>query len=243
MRADLNKLLCERERRRSTMSYKTVRRSKKHTDMGIEGETLPKSEGMTHRYGWNTKDFNENLNPLYSQLRKAVGRPWAKFYSELCQNFDKRSVINQHILQHLYDRLEIHVQVRNGELWVAPRSFGHSRPLKEATTVEYYVDPRDGIIKRNRAYRVYSSLYKAHRERLAKEEAEKTRWLDDDNVLRKIGDVWFHFTMKDVPPTGALCLDVFTGELVGSALRPVVTRYHATKKSASHKTLKEAGLV
>lgn len=242
MRADLNKQLCERERRGSRMRFKAVRHKKAHKDMGIEGETLPASEGMTARYGWNTKDFNENLNPLYSQIRKAVGRPWAKFYSELCQNFDKRSVINQHILQHLYDRLSIHVRVKKGELWVHER-YGLNIPLKDSVTVEYYVDPRDGIIKRNRAYMTNRSIGREHNKALAKEEAEKTRWLDDDNVLRKIGEVWFHFTMKDVPPTGELRLDCLTGELVGSALRPIIKRYHATKKSASRKTLKEAGIV
>ena len=283
MRADLNKQLCERERRGSRMSYKAVRRSKKHTTMGVEGESLPASEGMTARYGYNTKDFSENLNPLYSQLRKAVGRPWAKFYSELCQNFDKRSVINQHILQHLYDRLEIHVHIRDGELWCAPR-YGLNRPLKNQYNIEYYVDPRDGIIKKNRAYRTGRALDQERKVRLAKEELEKTRWIDEDNVLRKIGDVWFHFTMQDTTPAsytytkphdkdiflvgwrhvertwdeltpkfrerfgvkrlvGKSHMDLFTGEHVSRAQQPPVLRYHATKKTASHKVLKSAGII
>jgi hypothetical protein len=198
MRADLNKQLCERERRGSGRKYKEFRRAKKFNQVGEEGEGMPSFESTMHRYGYERKDFNENLNPLYSQLRKAVGRPWDKFYSELCENFDKRSVINNHILEHLYDRIEVKTVMKGDVVWVHPR-YGDPRPLKESRS-EYYVDPRDGIIKKNKHYVSYRQEQRLRAAEKAAEEAKVTKWIDDDHVLRKIDDIWFIFTMKDLPP-------------------------------------------
>jgi hypothetical protein len=301
MRADLNKQLCERERRGHDKRYKEVRRSKKFSDPGEEGENLNAHESMTYRYGYETKDFNENLNPLYSQLRKAVGRPWDKFYSELCQNFDKRSVINAHILQHLYDRIAVNVEVRNGELWIMER-YGGPTLLRKSSYTEYYVDPRDGIIKKNKAMETYRQSRRRQAEENEKKELEVTRWIDSYHVLRKIDDTWFFYELKDIPEgrvtyskplnqdlfkiysyekegrpwdklreyekekvgvphfTGDSAFDVFYGERVyrmGRNTRAFsnlgsrfprnelmnATKYHASKKTASHKELKLAGII
>jgi hypothetical protein len=194
MRKDLNKQLCERERTGHRSKYRAVRRA----NLEISEETTLKQQGMKRPYGYNTKDLNENLNPLWGQVRKAVGRPWDKFYSELCKNFDKRSVINQHILDHLNDFLVKSVYVRDGELWIAPK-YGPPHPLKQSH-VEYYVDPRDGIIKKNKFRVTYRQAHKARQEREKKLELEKTRWIDEYHVLRKIEGVWYLFELEDLPP-------------------------------------------
>ena len=304
MRADLNKQLCERERVGHSKRYKEVRRSKKFSNPGEEGENLPSFESTKHRYGYETKDFNENLNPLYSQLRKALGRPWDKFYSELCQNFDKRSVINAHILQHLYDRIAVNVEERNGELWIMER-YGGPTLLKNSSYTEYYVDPRDGIIKKNKASETYRQSQRRRAAEAEKKSLETVRWLDNYNVLRKINDTWFHFELKDIPKgtvtyskpegkelfkihsydgegrpweklrdyekekvgvphfSGGSAFDVFYQERVYIDSKKGTTmalhrsfdsswpqqqmlrakRYHASKKSASHKQLKQAGII
>jgi len=300
MRADLNKLLCERERVGHTRSYKDVRHNKKFKS-DPDGE-LPSRESMKHRHARgasDTKSFNENLNPLWGQVRKAVGRPWNKFYGELCQNFDKRSVINQHILQHLMQSVETQAYYKDGELYTRNNYSGDIR-LKDDTSTEYYVDPKDGILKKNKNYKRYSQINREHRKRREAEEEAVTRWLDDDNVLRKVGDVWFHFTLKDIPKgevvfvkpegkdlfdtgygrrphqmrswdqltdyeqrrhgvrtfKGQSVTDVFTGEslMFDRRMGRVYTsaqnqwysgkkRYHATKRTASHKQLKQAGAI
>jgi len=301
MRADLNKQLCERERVGHDRSYKDVRRSKKFNVIDEDGAN-PDRESMKHRHvrASDTKSFNENLNPLWGAVRAAVGRPWDKFYSELCQNFDKRSVINQHILQHLDDRVARNLFLKGDELWLHA-SYGGPIPFKtDGDRYEYFVDPRDGILKLNKGYRSYKQR---DRERAAKAEKEREqvyREIDKNNVLHKINDVWFHFTLEDVPEghyvlekpespekfevgygtrkklvswdklaphektrlghrrfVGETVRDVFTGETLyreGRHVRimsygtydrygSVSPRYHATKKTASHKVLKQAGVI
>lgn len=284
MRKDLNKQLCERERRGGYRKHHAFRRAKAYQpDWDVEDGGGPKSEGMKRRYGYNGKDFNENLKPLQGQVRKAVGRPWNKFYSELCQVFDKRSVINQHILQHLYDFISIDVyEDEEGVLRLRDPVYKNGK-LSESF-IEYYVDPRDGIIKRNRAYRTWRTKSR-EREKLARKQREAIfRELPDGSVLHLINDVWFHFTKEDAPIgwfeyvkppgkdlfktswmsspkpwerlselervtighktfRGQTARDCLTGEHVFTERGNPTVRYHASKRTASHKLLKKAGVV
>jgi hypothetical protein len=203
MRSDLNKLLCERERHRSGDHFTNYRQLKAF-DTSLDeddGPNTPMKESMKRRYnaGWSQKELNENLNPLWGAVRKAVGRPWDKFYSELCENFDKRSVINQHILQHLFDKVEtkdIFVG-EDGKLW-DKGSYGGACILEESHC-EYYVDPRDGILKFNKQKLTNSQRTKIREAKFAAAEAKVKRVIDKENVLHLQNGVWFHYTLKDVP--------------------------------------------
>ncbi|HEX5207865.1 MAG TPA: hypothetical protein VFW10_08705 [Steroidobacteraceae bacterium] len=254
MRSDLNKVICEHERRGSHDSYRQVR----HKKSFALNEDSPAFESMKARYGGNIKDFGEHLSPLYGQVRKALGRRWDDLYSDLRRNFDARSVINAHILQHLYDRFEKDCYIKNGEIYVGPRHFRYGGwRLRDQRNVEFYVDPRDGIIKRNPWY--------GYREPI-KELPVTLVELDRDHVLRKVNGLWFHFTMADVPSgqwrqdtkggwrfVSTRVTDVFDGTYKEDAreqysrvggrsrvLKPL--RYHAEKRSASKADLRRAGL-
>jgi len=256
MRSDLNKVICEKERRRSSDSYRLVRH-KKGVKFDPDEESQPIRQGMRHPYGWDTKDFGEHLSPLYGQIRKAVGRRFDDFYGELCRNFDMSTVQNRHILQHLYDRFEKDCYIRNGEIYVGPTRFrcGGWR-LRDQRNTEWYVDPRDGIIRKNPWFRYVEPEKRRPRD---------TLWIDRDRVMRKVGDIWFIFTMAEVPSgswvsdaaggrhfVGRPVRDVFDGRLKEDTrpthsrfgrpreLKPM--RYHAEKRSASKKDLKAAGL-
>jgi hypothetical protein len=254
MRSDLNKVICEHERRGSRDSYRQVRRNKSFALR----EDSPAFESMKARYGYNTKDFGEHLNPLYGQVRKAVGRRWDDFYSVLRRNFDTRSVINAHILQHLYDRFERDCYIKNGEIYVGPTRFryGGGR-LRDQRRIEFYVDPRDGIIKRN--------PWHGYREPVRDAPVTFVE-LDRNHVLRKVDGIWFHFTIADVPPgkwfqdaggnwrfIGTRVTDMFDRTFKEDTrqqynrhggrfrvLKPL--RYHAEKRSASKADLRRAGL-
>lgn len=200
MRSDLNKQLCERERAGHRKRYKEVRNRRKFKAVDEEASNLSSREGMSWRHvrAGDTKSFNENLNPLWGAVRKAVGRPWDAFYSDLCKTFDKRSVINQHILQHLEQFVERNIYEKDGQLVVRGFYGGQDRLLRESY-VEYYVDPRDGILKKNKHYRSYKAEIRARQAEREAEEAKVFRQLDAKNVLRKINDVWFHFELRPLP--------------------------------------------
>lgn len=198
MRTDLNKQLCEHERYSSSDSYSMVRHSRRfNSHQGADPELMATRESMVKR--GRTKSFGENLNPLFGAVRKAVGRPWNSFYSDLCKSFDKRSVINQHIIQHLFQYVQKDgVYVEDGQLYVQHANF--TEKLRDSS-VEFFVDPRDGILRRNKYYKSYN---RARRERVAKAKAEKAKLvkvIDSKNILRfdEEKKIWYHYTIDTAP--------------------------------------------
>jgi hypothetical protein len=295
MRQDLNKLLCERERFRSRDHYKNYRKLKKFNAKTDEDDSgRPALEGMRIRYGWDRKQFNENLNPLKGILRKAVGSPWDKFYSDLCKTFDMHSVINQHILQHLYDYICVDsVKISDdGETWVCHHLWSRYELLQDSYFL-YYVDPRDGIIKTNTNYKTHRQRNREINLQRAEHRRKNNVWIDRKNILHQIEGVWYHYTLEPVPEgriiyvkphgkevfkdrrgrdvswenldhllkvsqghaefEGNAAFDLYTEQTVytnnnrvfarsGDTIRFNNDYYHATKKTASHKTLKKVGL-
>jgi hypothetical protein len=201
MRTDLNKQLCERERVGHRNGFKAVRRARRFSDFGEEGENLRAQEGIRWRYRvtCSSKEFNENLKPLLGQVRKALGQRWDTFYSEFCQNFDMRSRINQHILEHLEQYCERKkILLKAGKLYLALRNGEPPIPLKDSW-VQYYVDPRDGIIKANKHYLSFKQYDRKNKKKQTREREKTERWVDADHVLRQIEGVWFLFSLKDIP--------------------------------------------
>lgn len=125
------------------------------------------------------KRFGENWSALVGLVEKNVGRRWDTFYSELCKAYDPRNQVNYHIFQHLFGRpvsLEINCKVKRigkknvvctlsrwdkSEYVFNAVTGKHERvvnkcledrwvPLWEDTSTVFYVDPRDGILKRNK---------------------------------------------------------------------------------------------
>ncbi len=232
MRSDLNKLLCERERARSSDSYRLVRHAKKFGRVDEEGEHTPSREGIKFRYGYNRKDFGESLGPLKGQILKAVGRRWDSFFSELCQHFDMGSVINAHILVHLYQYVERHVYAKDGKLWVR-RQYGGDCLLKDAWC-QYYVD-LNGIIRINKHKVTYRQMQAARAKESAKEQAKVFRQITDTVVMRKVDDTWFFF---DLLPLIGIQYDSFHKQTVSPERWNKAPTYHANKRTASWKELR-----
>lgn len=301
MRPDFNRLLVERERIHSRDHFHNYRNVK--GPKGLDDDEVGGRQPMRIRYnhGYDRKHFNENLNPLKGWLRSCIGKNWNKCYSDLRKTFDCRGVINAHILQHLFDYIEVNTFVdAHGQ--VMARSKGWSRsgdmPVSECGS-DFYVCPKSGMV-RSTNKKSYRTIRKQREKEAAREKLNVERWLDSDNVLRFIDGAWYHFEVRNVPEVKVSYVkpwnkdnfecgswgkkvvkrweemneherrdhgtkqfdgqvrDVFTNELMGryqetarygsrvSATPNIVhhgkLRYHATKKTASHKQLKEAGL-
>lgn len=211
MRKDLNKQLCERERSQHDDHYGFYRHSKKHNQVleadGDDGLDEPFTgvgatplESMKARHG--TKSFNENLRPLYGFIHSRCGRPWDAIYSEICEVFDKRSVINQHILIHLNQYVEIKtISVDdNGNLWYRSEySSIHSKPeLLKNSQVQYYVDPRDGILYRNKDYKTYGQRNREYNAKRKLEEAKVKRVISDTLELHCFDGIWYEIEYKEI---------------------------------------------
>lgn len=204
MRQDLNKLLCERERVRSKSKYRGVRHKKEFTFTADEDGGDSNHESMKERYTRGTgiwrKEFNENLNPLYGAIRKAVGRPWDAFYKDLCQVFDKRKVVNQHILEHLKDFVVTDTFLNeDGEVMIRRRwQYRDPSPLR-GSTCEFYVHPTTKLLLENKHRLSEAKAKRAYKEKIDKVKKQEFRQIDEYNILQKIDNVWYHFELKDNP--------------------------------------------
>lgn len=205
MRKDLNKQLCERERQGSRrLKYSAVRHKRKFITSVIDEDTdLPINESMQYRYGWNTKNFSENLNPLWGILRKAVGRKWDDFYSELSSIFDKRSVINNHILEHLYDKILVDVHLdADGRYYVLNKYTSGKDYIDDIryAFADYYVDPQTGIICKLESKMTWRQRDQAARLKKKLEYVESHAYdSDSGKAYHKINDVWFVFDLVEAP--------------------------------------------
>lgn len=199
MRKDLNKLLCEEERYGSSRSFKEVRRKKVFQ---ADEEFAAGREGMKKRHviSGNEKMFGEHLNPLYGIVRKNVGRKWDDVYSELSEVFDFRSVINDHILQHLWQYVERYAYVDDGVIMIRGR-YSRSAEELELSSCEFYVHPVTGVLCKNEKYKTYDQQ---RRERKAAREAEKRKTCivigKNLELRRKDEDSpWFVCTIRYLP--------------------------------------------
>ena len=118
---------------------------------------VPKKMKMKPRYYCDVKDFGENLNPLLRFLEKSVGKNWDKIYSQLVNRFDKRSVIGNHIYQHLWEFVERDVKIIDGVPY-AIRPYYHTGgylPIFGSSSgrgMQFYIDPRDNKLKKTPPY-------------------------------------------------------------------------------------------
>jgi hypothetical protein len=208
VRDDLTKVLCERERTRSWDHYSNYRNldkfERQYDDAFDEDDGEPFTgvgsgyrESMKHRYGYDTKSFGEHLSPLYGIVRKNVGRKWDKVYGELKQAFDARSTTGNHIFQHLYDQLANPADTyigEDGKVWVRARYFG-GKPIRESY-FEFYVDPRDGILKRNLQRKTYRQVQRQRALEKAIEDLKTRRVIDTETELHFITGVWFEVKFR-----------------------------------------------
>jgi hypothetical protein len=210
VRDDLTKVLCEQPRPRSWDHYSNYRNLKKFEDSSSNDDNFEDGdrhiiagggatrESMKHRYGWDAKSFGEHLSPLYGLVRKNVGRKWDKVYSELKKNFDARSATGNHIFQHLYDQLANPAETfigDDGKVWIGPHRYSGAQALRDSY-YEFYVDPRDGILKRNLKRKTYRQVYRQRQLEAEREAAKTKRVVDKTTELHFINGVWFEIKFQ-----------------------------------------------
>lgn len=201
MRDDFAKQLVERERIHSRDHYHNYRNVRGPKGAWGDDEVGGR-ESMRVRYnhGYDRKSFNENLNPLRGWLRSCLGKKWDKCYSELRTKFDARSVVNNHILEHLWQDVETNTYVgEKGAVMFMDTRYTNKgeQPIKNCYK-DYYVCPKDGTLKKTRKAPRRSVVKQREAEKKAKE-LETCRFLDAHNVLRLVDGVWYHFELRPIP--------------------------------------------
>ncbi len=95
------------------------------------------------RVGTTQKSFNEHLSPLRRYLDRQVGRLWDQIHAEIRKHIRADSVVQKHVLSHLYEYVETNVMEVGG---IACHGAGWyvGRPI----TWGWYVCPRTGLLRR-----------------------------------------------------------------------------------------------
>lgn len=178
MREDMAKVIVERPR---LGGYGRLKGR-----LGKDLEEQPVKQGMKYRLA-ETKSLNENLAPLRRYLARQVGRPWSKVYSEMSAHLKATNAVQQHVRDHLKDYVAIKVSVNKaGEPMVGVGGWWRS--------YNFYVDPRDGILKRAKADtdKARKRAKEQRRQRLARAQRDinKIR-LALGADLRRLNGIWF----------------------------------------------------
>jgi hypothetical protein len=106
------KVVTERPRRgHKNPSKKLGRRLGRHEYDADDHGPARAPVARRNQYGWNAKEFSDLLGPLRRYLRRQVGRPWDKVWSEITRTLDNRSLSGRHIINHILWDVEQHTRL------------------------------------------------------------------------------------------------------------------------------------
>jgi hypothetical protein len=144
MRPDMDKVIVERPR--SGGGARRPKGIRKRERLAMN-DLLPSREGYRRRWTSWTKHLNEHLGPLRRYLQSQVGRPWNKVYSEISRHLRLDSAVQSHVLDHLWDYVEVNTRLVNGVVCsTTGRPIGESRSWWRQPPL-YYVCPKSGLLK------------------------------------------------------------------------------------------------
>lgn len=192
MRGDMPKVIVERPRRGGGWLRK---------GRLLPGDDLTLSEfevrSRDRKRGYHTKELNENLAPLKRFLEKQVGRPWNKVWSEVCANLKPSNTVQQHVRDHIPDFVAIKTSLRDGEVWVHDRFA--LKLLKESYT-KLYVDPKSGLVRRNKHFTAWQGVRRKAGAIQAKERDARMRVVSAEEQLHLLDDGgWWEVMLANVP--------------------------------------------
>ncbi len=214
MRYDMDKVIVERPRRGG--GVRRPKGNRKREKLALAGE-LPMREGIGRRWTGFRKWLNEHLSPLRRYLQSQVGRPWDKVYSEICQHIKLDSAVQSHVLDHLWDYVEIHTQLSTPDA-EPDRLSGRGHRRQDARPVVcnsrgepigrgwpggrrlFYVCPKSGLLKQ-----VPPRSRRGSWRRLNKAEQTPRIVVSDRLEWRKLNGLWYEITVAPVAeaPRGA----------------------------------------
>jgi hypothetical protein len=150
------------------------------------------------KLGRTYKTLNENLAPLQRYLERQVNRPWDKVWSEISQNLAVTSAVQQHVRDHVEDFVAITTFLKDGAVWVTTR-YGKPVPLREGHR-KLYVDPRTGILRRDKHYASWQQKRCADQTAAQKHRATRVREIMPNVQLHRLDDnCWWEVRLAPIP--------------------------------------------
>jgi hypothetical protein len=145
-------------------------------------ETLPfREKAQRPDRGWIRVGFAA----IYRWLERRIGRKWDEVFSELCQMTTGHDNNSVQLRQWTLMKVETNTFVdADGQIRCNNR-FGANMGFRKG---DYYVDPRDGTLRR----------YEAPR-RVKAEKPLTTIEVNEYLVLQKLEGLWYEVTLADIP--------------------------------------------
>ena len=228
----LSEIVIERPRSGMRISLKKLKGFKKQLQKLTENAS---QDGLLSPYlikpRNKSKYLSDHLGPLRRFLRSHVGQPWNDVYSKLCQQLDSNTMAGQHVLSHVWDYVERHVELIDGvpyskPYWISPyRLDSHYRD-------KFYVHPETGIL---------CASAKTPRKQRRNQPQRDRVILDEYHQYHQINGIWYLITFEEFPsPPTEKVADVLEGVISRSAARRVNGRrtYAAKKKQCSKKEIR-----
>lgn len=193
MRSDMSKVIVERPR----LGGRYLRKGRRLRDP----DDVPKHKGMhraaVERDSW--KDLNENLQPLRRYLHSQVGRPWDKVWSEISANLRPSSAVQQHVRDHVFDFVAKDVTVRDGEFYLSGRFLRPGATLRESW-YELWIDPRTGLLRRNRHHKTYRQRSRERHRRRQQLVRSRMVAAGENRQYHRLNDgAWWEVKLEKVP--------------------------------------------
>jgi hypothetical protein len=201
MREDMFEVIIERPRLGSRRRHhRRARRMDAKVDARRDPDAMPLQIGIG-RWTWigrGGKTLNENLAPLRRYLERQVNRPWDKIWSEISENLSVNSTVQQHVRDHVSDFVAFRTYAKEGAVFVSGR-FGENRALRDSP-YRLYVDPRTGILRKNKYYESWQKKYRAMRAAAEKHRATRMRELSETLQAHRLDDnCWWEVRLAPVP--------------------------------------------
>jgi hypothetical protein len=206
MRADIAKVLCERERRgrrggKGKGYAKLLRSQNREDNEDVHSDLEYQPRQISHRRQkliefYELRDFSDRLGALKGLVRKAEGQPWDKVYAGICAVVPPMgNVTERHVHTHLHQFIETETRLNEaGEVEV--HTFSDSwQPLASAWA-DYYVHPKTRLVTRIKRRSQRKDYRVEHAEMLA----AYVRETQDPLVeLHKVCGTWFSVTLEFLP--------------------------------------------
>jgi hypothetical protein len=200
MRDDMFEIIIERPRWGSRMGFS---RRNNRFDGKVASRQDP--DALAFRIGMkraavqsrSRKMLNENLAPLRRYLERQINRPWDKVWSDICANLKTTSTVQQHVRDHIADFVAVRTINKDGATWVVERG-GYPKRLLDSR-YWLYVDPRTGLLRRNKQYNNWKQSRRETETNAAKERAARMRELGPNVQAHRLSDVWWEVRLAPIP--------------------------------------------
>jgi hypothetical protein len=191
MRKDMAQLLVEHPRHNAGELYREHRRKANR-----DPEEAPTKQGMRRPYK-ERKEFGEYFPPIMGCLRKNVGRPWDKVFSELSASLHGGGAVIDHVKLHVTRDFVTLNPVWQDGVACYPPGFGISfrddpTPITRRRNDGFYVD-QQGILRQ-------APLEKSRKRPKTTSTGTPA---DGASCYYKMDSVWYRVWFKALPTPGA----------------------------------------